>query len=164
VRRRAGAPSQSLQATAKQLALDFEADTRVLAEEHYERGCELEAREPARACEAYRRALALWPEHPAAHINLGRLLHEAGAADEALGHYRRVLAAQPDDPVAAFNLGVALEDLGRRQEAVEAYQRAIELDPAAADAHFNLSRLLERLDDRMGAFRHLKAYRNLTRT
>jgi len=164
VRRRAGAAHRSLPATAEQLAFDFDADSRALAEQQYERGCEMEARSPIRACEAYRHALALWPDHPGARINLGRLLHEAGAADDAEGHYRRALAARPDDAVAAFNLGVALEDLGRRQEAVEAYQRAIALDPAAADAHFNVSRLLEKLGDRVGAFRHLKAYRNLTRS
>jgi tetratricopeptide (TPR) repeat protein len=156
VRRPAGAPT-------KQLTLDFDSDSRAAAEAHYEAGCEVEAREPLRACEEYRRALALWPEHTGARINLGRILHEAGAADEALEHYRRVLAAEPDDPVAVFNLGVALEDLGRREEAVEAYQRAIALDPKAADAHFNLSRLMEKLGDRVGAFRHLKAYRNLIR-
>jgi tetratricopeptide (TPR) repeat protein len=154
VRRRAGA-------SAKQLPLDFDSDCRAQAEAHYEAACELEATLPLRACEEYRRALALWPEHAGARINLGRILHEAGAADEALEHYRRVLAARPDDPVAAFNLGVALEDLGRKEEAVEAYQRAIALDPAAADAHFNLSRLLETAGDRVGAFRHLRTYRDL---
>ena len=74
-----------------------------------------------------------------------------------------MLAGQPDDPVAAFNLGVALEDLGRREEAVDAYRRALARDPSAADAHFNLSRLLEKLGDRVGAFRHLRTYRNLIR-
>src|SRR5207245_475499 len=48
------------------------------ADAWYARGCSLEATEPERAREAYRRALELEPKHADAHVNLGRLLHESG--------------------------------------------------------------------------------------
>ena len=128
----------------------------------YERGCDLEEADPAAARAAYERALELDPAHAQAHVNLGRLLHEAGEAASAAEHYRRALEARPDDGTAAFNLGVALEDLGRRAEAIAAYQLAISTDPHCADAHYNLSRLYEHLGQGAPALRHLRTYRALT--
>jgi tetratricopeptide (TPR) repeat protein len=134
------------------------------AQEWYAWGCELEASAPAQAREAYERALELEPGHADAHVNLGRLLHEEGYPAEAEAQYRRALQARPDDATAAFNLGVALEDLGRAAEALASYERAADLDPANADAHFNAANLCERLGQPACALRHLKAYRQLTRS
>ncbi len=130
----------------------------------YGRGVELEGGDPERARDAYRRALELDPEHPAANVNLGRLLHEAGQTEAAERHYRCALRRRPHDPVAAFNLGVALEDLGRTGEAVDAYKRALRTDPRCAEAHFNLSWIYERTGHRALAFRHLTAYKKLMQT
>jgi tetratricopeptide (TPR) repeat protein len=129
----------------------------------YEWGCDLEDAAPDQAREAYRRALELDPEHAGALVNLGRLLHVAGAPSVAEAHYRRALASHPDDETAAFNLGVVLEDLGRLGEAIEAYERAIALDPASTDAHYNAALLYERQGNQASAVRHLKAYRRLVR-
>ena len=133
------------------------------AEEWYRWGCELEAAAPEEAAEAYRRALAVDPGHADAHVNLGRLLHEAGDAEAAHGHYRRALEERPQDPTAAFNMGVALEDLGRPADALAAYEKAVTLDPQNADAHYNAANLCERLGRPADALRHLKDYRGLIR-
>jgi tetratricopeptide (TPR) repeat protein len=126
-------------------------------------GEDLEDAAPDQAREAYRRAIELDHRHAGAHLNLGRIVHEAGDARAAELHYRcALLTAGPARAVAAFNLGVALEDQELHDEALLAYARAIEADPALADAHFNLSRLLERLGRRADALRHLAAYRRLT--
>jgi tetratricopeptide (TPR) repeat protein len=144
----------------------------------YERGCALEERDPPAALAAYLRAVELDVNHASAHINLGRLLHEAGRLRDALAHYRLALAARPrgraapdgaeegsaraGDAVATFNLGVALEDLGRTGDAIDAYCATLRADARHADAHFNLARLYERLGRRKSAARHLAAYRQLT--
>lgn len=128
---------------------------------HYARGRTLEAADPAGACEAYRRALALEPDHADANINLGRLVHESGQPEAAVGLYEAALRGRPDDPVAYFNLGVALGDLSRLVEALAAYHKVLELDPAYADAHYNAARVCERRGDRLGTVRHLRAYRAL---
>ena len=133
------------------------------AEQWYRWGCELEAAAPEEAAEAYRRALAIDPAHADAHVNLGRLLHEAGDADAARDHYRRALEERPEDATAAFNMGVALEDLGRPADALAAYEKAVALDPKNADAHYNAANLCERLGRPADAVRHLKDYRVLTR-
>lgn len=134
------------------------------AEAWYERGCALEEADPAAAVDAYRRAIALDPTFADAHVNLGRLRHEAGDAAEAEAHYRQALSGRPDDATAAFDLGVALEDLGRDAEAIDAYERAVELDATHADAFFNLAGACERSGRAAAAIRYLKAYRTLIRS
>lgn len=124
---------------------------------------DLEDGAPAEAREAYRRVLALAPDHGGAHLNLGRLLQEDGDPRGAELHYRRALPSPEHRALAAFNLGVALEDQGLPDEALLAYARALEADPDLADAHFNLSRLLEALGRPAEALRHLATFRRLTR-
>ena len=133
------------------------------AEDWHQWACELEPSSPEEAAEAYRKALEIDPAHADAHVNLGRLLHEAGDVRAAEVHYRCALDARPANPAAAFDLGVALEDLGRAREAVVAYERAIRMDPRYEDAHYNAGRLYEQLGDAAAALRHLKAYRKLVR-
>lgn len=131
------------------------------AEGWYELACDLELSVTADARKAYECALALDPLHADAHVNLGRLLHEEGAAVAAERHYRAALQADPTHDTAAFNLGVALEDRGRFREAIEAYARALTLDPDNADAHYNLAGLYEKRGEKASAVQHLKAYRKL---
>ena len=129
----------------------------------YDEGCELEEGDREAAVRAYLRAVEIDPDHSDAHVNLGRLYHDAGQLAAAEKHYRLGLRARPDDVTAAFNLGVALEDLGRLDEAVGAFQRAVKNDPGLADAYYNLSRICEKLGRRAEALRYLHDYRKLTR-
>lgn len=137
------------------------ASTDLTADEWYDLALDLEPVATNRAMDAYRRALALNPGHVRAHLNLGRLLHEAAAIESAESHYRQALAADPDSPTAAFNLGVALEDLGREREAIQAYERALRAEPDLASAHYNLSRLYEAEGRTKEALRHLSDYKRL---
>lgn len=131
------------------------------AEGWYQWGCDLEDGAPEQARRAYLAALQLDPGHAGAHLNLGRLLHEAGELREAEVHYRCALKDGEHRATAAYNLGVALEDLDLVDEALFAYARAVEADPELADAHHNLARLLERLGRTADALRHLNTYRRL---
>lgn len=137
------------------------AEETLTADEWYALGFDLEVTSPGEARDAYRRALELDPHHADAHVNLGRLLHEAGRLQDALGHYRLALQANPDDPTAAFDLAIALEDVGRTHEAIEAYEQAIRSDPRLADAYFNLARLYQISGKRAAALRYLSKYRRL---
>lgn len=134
---------------------------RLGSDEAFHLACELEATSLDEAKSLYLRVLEVDGEHPDAHLNLGRLLHEEGELDTAEVHYRRFLELSPDDPIGSFNLGVVLEDGGRLDEALAAYRRAVELDPEDPDAHFNLSGVAERLGQTREAIRHLKRYRDL---
>lgn len=131
------------------------------AEDWYDAGIDLEGSDARRAGEAYGRALELDPRHAEAHLNLGRLLHEAGDLDGAEAHYRAALEADPGSARASYNMGVVLEDRGRDADALEAYEVALRLDPDLAVAHFNASRLCEAGGRENEALGHLAAYRRI---
>jgi tetratricopeptide (TPR) repeat protein len=137
------------------------AEAELGASDWFDLAVSLEVSEPAKARDAYLRALALEPDLAEAHVNLGRLLQLGGQIHEAAAHYRCLLERGRFDPIAAFNLGTALEELGDRHEAIAAYRRAIRHDNAFADAHFNLARLYEQLGRRSAAIRHWRAYQLL---
>ncbi len=128
----------------------------------FELACELEMSSIDEARDAYERVLRIDPRHADAHVNLGRLLHEQGAAAAAEEHYRAAVESDPEHETAAFNLGVALEDLGRIDDAMAAYASALSLDPDNADAHYNLAGIFEQRGDKQTALQHLKLYRALT--
>ncbi|PYQ31493.1 MAG: hypothetical protein DMF57_14430 [Acidobacteria bacterium] len=141
---------------------EIRSDAELDAEGWYDVACDLEITSPEDARSAYERVLELDPDHIDAHVNLGRILHEAGAPAAAEEHYRRARELDARHEIAAFNHGVALEDLGRVRDAIAAYERAIELDADNADAHFNLAGLYEKRGEKAAALRHLSAYRQLT--
>jgi tetratricopeptide (TPR) repeat protein len=129
----------------------------------FERGLALEGEDEGAALEAYAHALEADPELLDAHLNRGRLLHEAGRLAEAERAYTEALSACGAEPLLLFNFGVLLEDLGQKEAAVEAYCAALEVDPALADAHYNLALLYESLQKPKEAIRHMAQYRRLAR-
>jgi tetratricopeptide (TPR) repeat protein len=131
------------------------------AEEHFARGVEGEAADPAAAEQAYRDALAVDPVHTSAAVNLAALLCEAGRCAEAIDVCTRALESAADEPLLHFNLAIALEDAGRTLQALRSYEACLRLDPKLADAHFNAARLHERLGRKQEALRHYSAYRRL---
>jgi len=110
---------------------------------------------------AYLRALELDPSMSDAHLNLGKLYHDAGMLEKCELHYRAAVEYAPNDPAPHFNLGVLLEDLKQAREAARCYQEAIDRDPDFADAHYNLGLVLESLGKRKEAFSHLRTARKL---
>jgi tetratricopeptide (TPR) repeat protein len=132
------------------------------AQQWFERAVALEGSDPRGACAAYRQVLALDPCEPAAYVNLGRLLHDAGDAPGAARVYREGLERCEPTPLLPFNLALALEDAGDVPGAIAAYRQALDCDPSYADAHFNLARLHEAAGEFRRAVRHLAAYRRLT--
>jgi tetratricopeptide (TPR) repeat protein len=131
------------------------------AEQWFNLGCELDAASPEEARHAYHQALELDPAMADAHVNLGRLYHEAKQPAQAEAHYRAAAQGAPDDPVAHFDLAVLLEELERTDEAIQAYRCALKAAPDFADAHYNLGLLFDALGKRGLAMTHLRAARKL---
>jgi tetratricopeptide (TPR) repeat protein len=148
---------------ASVLARVAKAADSMTASQWFDLACELEAESPGEARHAYHRALGLEPAMADAHINLGRLYHEASELDKAEAHYRAAAQYAPADPIVWFNLGVLLEDSKRPNEALHAYQMAIERDPEYADSHYNLGLLFDALGNRPQAMAHLMDARRLYR-
>jgi tetratricopeptide (TPR) repeat protein len=129
----------------------------------FNRGQALEAIDRKAAEAAYRKVLALDPDHADAYLNLGALLCEARRSKEAVALYDAALKKKPGEALLHFNRAVALEDQGRWIEALGAYNASLQLAPDLADAHYNAARLHEQLGDAKNAVRHLSAYRRLER-
>ncbi|MFT5562997.1 MAG: tetratricopeptide (TPR) repeat protein [Candidatus Azotimanducaceae bacterium] len=142
---------------ARKAAQEAESSEQLTSDDWFDLGVDLEAVSPEDAPAAYQRALELDPSHSDAHVNLGRLMQEAGDYDGAELHYHQALEADTDNVLAAFNLGTLLEDVGRLHDAIEAYKKA----ESFADAHYNLSRLYELVGQHTEALKHLKTYRAL---
>jgi len=82
-------------------------------------------------------ALALDPNSPIAHSNLGELLDRQGRPAEAIDHFQQALRLKPDFPIAQNNWGTALGQLGEPAAAIDHFQQALRLDPDFALAHSN---------------------------
>lgn len=134
---------------------------RLSAEQWFHLGSELESTSPVEARQAYMQALEADPDFADAHLNLGRLDHEAGELGRAEARYRDAVRCAPEDATCHFNLAVLLDDRGRPEDAILAYEQAITRDPDAADAHYNLGLLLESRGRRSDAMRHLMIARRL---
>jgi WD40 repeat protein/Tfp pilus assembly protein PilF/thiol-disulfide isomerase/thioredoxin len=90
------------------------------------------------AMEAYRQALALWPDAARAHNGLGHLLAGKGRPDEAVAACRQAVRLQPDSAVFHYDLGNVQSAAGAVEDAITSFQEALRLDPYYAEAHCNL--------------------------
>lgn len=95
-----------------------------------------------RATAAYRHALEIDPEQPAALNGLGLLLARQGRWGEAVPLFEQALRNDPSLADAHQNLGVALNAMGRPDLAREQFKAAIDGDPLHADALHALGALL----------------------
>jgi tetratricopeptide (TPR) repeat protein len=104
----------------------------------------------------WRHALALEERSSFAHNNLGLVLAERGALEEAIKEFRRAVEIDPAFVEAHTNLGHFLALQGSRREAIAHLRQALEVDPAFANAHNTLGNVLAdagELDDAIEHFR-----------
>lgn len=97
-----------------------------------------------------KKIVAIMPNDPEAHFNLGNTFKELGKFEESEASYERAILLKPDFASAHNNLGVILRELTRLEEAKSSYERAISLNSCHAKAYNNLAvtlRELGRLDD-----------------
>ncbi len=66
------------------------------------------------AVAAYRKALLLDPDHPAAHCDLAGAYWALNRRAEAMLAYRKAILSNPDDPALHCSMGRAYWEMGRR--------------------------------------------------
>jgi protein O-GlcNAc transferase len=101
------------------------------------------------------RAVALNPDVPEAHNDLGVVLGAGGRFAEAATAFERAATLRPDYAEAHANLAGALRRLGRTEEAIARYERVAALAPNSAGAHNNVANALMelgRLDAALGYY------------
>jgi DNA-binding transcriptional MerR regulator len=131
------------------------------AQTWFDRALALEEHSEEAARSAYRKAIRLQPALADAHINLGRLYHNAGELAKAEASYREALRYEPTLAWAHFNVAVVLEDQHKNSAAIAAYEEALKHAPTLWEAHCNLAQLYETLGRKRDAIRHYAAAKRL---
>src|SRR5262249_15959319 len=90
------------------------------------------------AAEQFRVVLAVAPNSPDAHYNLGRCDLRLNRQEEALAGFRTVIKLKPAFAEAYNNLGGALAGLGSGDEASTSFRGAARLKSDYAEPWFNL--------------------------
>jgi protein O-GlcNAc transferase len=91
-----------------------------------------------RAVASIRQAIALQPDAPEYHLNIGLAYAALGQWKEAAASFQRAVALQPVFAEARANLGNALLRLGQEAQAIDCYAEALRQNPNHAEAHCNL--------------------------
>ncbi len=103
----------------------------------------------------WRTTLARNPQSALAHAQLGLLLDQRGAVEEAVAEYRAALASQPEDAEANNHLGYALARMGQPYAALPYYEKSLAANPESASAQRNLTALLLQMGREDEALAHL---------
>ncbi len=110
----------------------------------------------ARALDAYAAALAVEPNHPEAHHEMGAILSNLAKMEEARSHYRQVLKLAPRFPGARTRLGLIEFHEGRLDAAAKEYQEEISNRTPTAFTYSLLGHALKdlkRFDEAIGSYR-----------
>lgn len=110
----------------------------------------------AEAIDTYRQCLALSPNSPEIHNNLGAALEQMGRLPEAVACFERALALDPIYVRPLVNLGKVLRLQGKASEALASLERALTISPNSAAALTNLGFVLTDLGRRHEAIQHLR--------
>jgi serine/threonine-protein kinase len=104
----------------------------------------------------YRAALALRPQSPGVHVNLGAALLDLGSLDDALAAFNKAIELQKDYAEAYVARAAALLRLNRLEKARADCDEALRLKPGLSEAYNNLGAVLSKQGHRDKA---LAAYR-----
>src|SRR6185437_13317385 len=150
---------------------------------NYELACRLDRMQSPRLKEAiryYTVAVALRPQSPGVHLNLGIVLQATGRPDEAMVEFQEAIRLKKDFVAAHYHLVNILHDKGRLDEAiaeyrayykgynpftkdVSKYREAIRLKKGVAEAHNHLGNTLQatgRLDEAIAEYREAIRIKN----
>jgi len=112
------------------------------------------------AQQEYRKAIALNPNAPGAHVGLGRAILSTSrnlkALDEASVEFRRELALSPENAAAEFELGEIAREQGEPDKAREHLVRAVRYSPDFFEAQVALGRLFLKQGKPREAIFHLE--------
>jgi tetratricopeptide (TPR) repeat protein len=110
-------------------------------------GMVLAEQQPPRGVEAVRyltAAMALRPDSPGVHLNLGNALRRNKDLDGAIRHFRAALLIDSNYAAARYSLGVALDEKGQLDEAIAEHREALRLEPDFPLTRINLGNSLRK--------------------
>ena len=109
------------------------------------------------------RALALAPDHPRAHDQLGRLHSSLGNDVRARELLDRAVTLAPDNLDARYHLGLVTRRLGDSAAAIPQFESVVEVVPGHAGALYNLALALRSVGRGREARARLESFREVSR-
>ncbi len=112
---------------------------------------------PAKAIEAYKKALEISPDNSDYLTNLGVAYYLAGNLDDSERSLRKAVEKSPDDATANYLLGVTLLQKGQLDDALSQFGKANSLDPNMPEPYYGLGMAYKLKGDRekaIEAFKH----------
>jgi predicted O-linked N-acetylglucosamine transferase (SPINDLY family) len=102
------------------------------------------------AVDLIEQAVAVLPQVPEFHLNLGGVYLALARHGDAVASYRKAIALRPTFAEAHYNLGRTLRDQGEFDEAQACFERAVRFQPNSAEILYALAGVYKdqgRLDD-----------------
>jgi tetratricopeptide (TPR) repeat protein len=94
-----------------------------------------DSHQPAKAIEAYGKALAIDPTNPDVLTDQGVMYRELRQFDKAIANFEKASKLDPKHVQSVFNMGVVYSsDLGETEKAIRAWNRVIESAPGSPQA------------------------------
>ena len=93
---------------------------------------------------AFRKVIAIKPDHADAYHNLGIAQQNQGELDEAVETFTQALNINPNQAETYNALGNALQTQGKLDKAIETYNKALNINPDHASAYNNLGNALRK--------------------
>lgn len=90
----------------------------------------------------FRDVIAKNPDSATARSNLGNVLLQKGAVDEAIVQFRRSVQIDPGYQFGRYNLGAALLEKGETDEAISQLRKVLNVDPNHSRAYYTLANAL----------------------
>ncbi len=108
---------------------------------------------------AYKRAVALKPDHANAIEKLGMAYFKQKRYADALSYFEQLKTYKPD--AKTFNyIGESFIELGKAEESVDAFNNAVGYNPDFEKARYNLGRSYVKIGNREMAQVHYEILRN----
>jgi tetratricopeptide (TPR) repeat protein len=93
--------------------------------------------EQATALDYYNKVLAIAPNDPSLHNNLGHLYGDMGRSDDAMAEFKKAADLDPTHAASYYyNLGAILVNKGQMDDAAAALKKATDLDPNSSNAWY----------------------------
>jgi Flp pilus assembly protein TadD len=121
--------------TAYLTALKLEPDS---ATAHYNLACFLSVHGADFAIAEYKEAIALDPEYPDAHLNLGLSYLESDRVDDARRELKAAMELDPNDPAPRHELAALMMDEGDYRGAITLLKDVVKLEAKNFDAWLDL--------------------------
>jgi len=114
-----------------------------------------------KAIKAYKKAIRIKPDYPAALNNLGASYSALKRYSKAVKAYKQAILYDPGEEVYHASLAEDYIELGRYEEAIESFKKAVSLKPEMTRWHLDLGLVYLCIGDKSSALKQCEVLKEL---